>query len=75
VTHLPQLAAYGDLHFSVRKSVHEGRTTTQVQALEEEERLTELALMLGGVNPANLAAARETRLSAQQRMQELAVKI
>ncbi|WP_303773955.1 DNA repair protein RecN [Anaerolinea thermophila] len=75
VTHLPQLAAYGDLHFSVRKSVHEGRTTTQVQALEEEERLTELALMLGGVNPANLTAARETRLSAQQRMQELAVKI
>ncbi len=75
VTHLPQLAAYGDLHFSVRKSVHEGRTTTQVQALEEDERLTELALMLGGVNPANLAAARETRLMAQQRMQELAVKI
>lgn len=74
VTHLPQLAAYGDLHFSVRKQVHGGRTTTQVQPLDEENRLNELAVMLGGLNPANLAAARETRLAAQQRMQELAVK-
>lgn len=48
VTHLPQLAAYGDHHYGVRKEVHGGRTTTQVQPLESETRITELARCWAG---------------------------
>lgn len=47
VTHLPQLAGYGDCHFHVRKQVSDGRTRTQVEALEDERRVRELAAMLG----------------------------
>ncbi len=49
VTHLPQLAAFGDQHWHVAKRVSHGRTTTVVSALDSEERLRELAQMLGGV--------------------------
>ncbi|HEX2178247.1 MAG TPA: DNA repair protein RecN, partial [Actinomycetota bacterium] len=47
VTHLPQIAAYGDRHLSVRKAVAGGRTTTQVVAVEGEDRVAELTVMLG----------------------------
>lgn len=71
VTHLPQLAAYGDHHYGVRKQVQGGRTTTQVQALEGKARVTELAQMLGGQSAAHLSAAQETLEQAQQRRQVL----
>ena len=49
VTHLPQVASLADQHFRISK-VTDGKTTrTQVQPLEEEERIQELARMLGGV--------------------------
>ncbi len=51
VTHLPQLAAFGDAHFGVRKAIHrEGgveRTLTEVQMLAPADRLGELAAMQG----------------------------
>ena len=47
VTHLPQLAGYGDGHFHVAKHLAEGRTTTAVTALEDDGRVEELAAMLG----------------------------
>ncbi len=47
VTHLPQLAGYGDAHFRVLKQVHEGRTRTAVNRLEGDGRIEELAAMLG----------------------------
>ncbi len=71
VTHLPQLAAFGDQHFSVRKLVKGGRTLTQVRALADAERLEELALMLGGAGEANLNAARETLTAARKRARQL----
>ena len=67
VTHLPQLAAFGDQHYSVRKEVDGGRTTTQVTVLSGEPRRVELAQMLGAVTEANLNSARETLESAQTR--------
>ncbi len=48
VTHLPQIAAHADVHFRISKRQRDGRTVTQVERLEPAERLTELALMLGG---------------------------
>ena len=68
ITHLPQLAAYGDQHFSVRKQVENERTHTHVEALRGEARLVELALMAGAVTQANLNAARETLAAARTRI-------
>ncbi len=47
VTHLPQLAGYGDAHFHVSKHIQDGRTTTAVHTLELGGRVRELAAMLG----------------------------
>ncbi len=71
VTHLPQLAAFGDQHYSVRKEVDGGRTTTQLTVLTGEPRRVELAQMLGAVTEANLNSARETLANAQQRTEAL----
>jgi DNA repair protein RecN (Recombination protein N) len=47
ITHLPQLAAYGDLHYHVAKHVADGRTTTEVRSMANDTRVTELARMMG----------------------------
>ena len=47
VTHLPQLAGYGDAHFRVSKQVRDGRTITAVTSLDRNGRIEELAAMLG----------------------------
>jgi DNA repair protein RecN (Recombination protein N) len=48
VTHLPQIASLADRHYAVRKRVERGRTTTEVAALGPEDRVEEIARMLGG---------------------------
>lgn len=59
ITHLAQLAGYGDLHFKVDKIVQEGRTTTTVTSLKDKDRLIELAVMLGDVSEGTLQSANE----------------
>jgi len=59
VTHLPQLAAFGDLHFHVSKRSENGRTSTQVEQLQGEARVEELAAMLGASTSVTLESARE----------------
>ncbi|WP_243371930.1 DNA repair protein RecN [Geotalea sp. SG265] len=49
ITHLPQVAAYADLHFKVEKKVEEGRTVTSATPLDREDRVAEVARMLGGI--------------------------
>ncbi len=48
VTHLPQIASQADAHFAVRKRAVRGRTVTEVVALAPDERIDEVARMLGG---------------------------
>ena len=48
ITHLPQIAARGDLHFRVSKQVEEGRTRSSVEKLSSTGRVEELARMLAG---------------------------
>ena len=48
VTHLPQLAAMADTHFSVEKGERDGRTYTKVVRLDREQRKAELARITGG---------------------------
>ncbi|MBN2393325.1 MAG: DNA repair protein RecN [Anaerolineae bacterium] len=47
ITHLPQLAGFGDVHFGVQKQIANGRTVTQVIRLVGDTRLAELSMMLG----------------------------
>jgi DNA repair protein RecN (Recombination protein N) len=58
ITHLPQIAALADAHFVVGKSESRGRTFTQVRRLTEDDRVAELARMIGGVKVTE--AARRT---------------
>ncbi len=67
VTHLPQLAAFGDQHFRVEKQVQNGRTQTIVNALENDARRQELAQMLGATSETHLTTAEETLRTAQER--------
>ena len=50
VTHLPQLAAMADTHFSVEKGEANGRTFTQVRQLDRKQRQMELARLTGGAH-------------------------
>lgn len=59
VTHLPQVAACADRHFVVSKTETAGRTASTLREVAGEERVEELAAMLGGNSEANRAAARE----------------
>jgi DNA repair protein RecN (Recombination protein N) len=61
ITHLPQIAAYADRHYSIEKRVDGGRTQTRVTRLDEDGRVGELARMLGGeaVTDGLRGAARE----------------
>jgi DNA repair protein RecN (Recombination protein N) len=70
ITHLPQLAAFGDQHFQVQKLIKDGRTTSQVRQLEGDERLLELAQMLGEVGEATLRSAHEILQSARAASQK-----
>jgi DNA repair protein RecN (Recombination protein N) len=49
ITHLPQIAVYGDRHFVVSKREVGERTASTVRALGESERMEEVARMLGGI--------------------------
>jgi DNA repair protein RecN (Recombination protein N) len=71
VTHLPQLASFGDQHFHVRKLVNDGRTMTEVENLDDNGRIVELAQMSGSVSESNLNAARELLVQAKQRQKEI----
>ncbi len=59
VTHLPQLAVFGDEHYQVQKLVDKGRTLTRVERLDGEPRLLELSQMLGEVGEGTLRSAHE----------------
>jgi DNA repair protein RecN (Recombination protein N) len=48
VTHLPQIAAFGDAHYSVHKEVAGIRALSKLETLQDESRLKELGVMLGG---------------------------
>lgn len=66
VTHLAQMAACGHAHLLVSKQVEAGRTYTRVEALDEEDRLEEMARIIGGeVTDTTLSTARELRQKAE----------
>jgi DNA repair protein RecN (Recombination protein N) len=71
VTHLPQVAACAEHHFSVAKAERSGKVTSKVERLTTERRVDEVARMLGGlkVTRATRAHAAEMLRDASQRSQ------
>jgi DNA repair protein RecN (Recombination protein N) len=65
VTHLPQVASQGHRHIQVSKAVQNGSTHSQVQILDDKNRIEEIARMLGGVD-----ITKETRANAKQMLQQ-----
>lgn len=61
ITHLPQIAAMADYHFYIEKDVKDKTARTTISLLDEEERVSEVARMLGGeeISPAALQNAKE----------------
>jgi len=57
ITHLPQIAGKGATHFKIFKEDNETATQTKIVRLEEEDRIEELALMLGGNTKSDSARA------------------
>jgi len=62
ITHLPQIAACGRTHFLIEKSVQGRRTVTRVTPLDPEQRVAEIARMMGG------AAAGEKALESAREL-------
>lgn len=68
VTHLPQLASYGDRHFHVRKDIVRSRAAAQVRVLEDEsERIAEIAEMLGAAGQSGRRSAHDILQAARRR--------
>ncbi|MEL7626180.1 MAG: DNA repair protein RecN [Anaerolineaceae bacterium] len=66
VTHLPQLAAFGDQHFKVDKQTIDDRTITQVREVTGDSRVVELAEMLGSPGQQSLQTAKELLTSVRK---------
>ena len=64
VTHLPQVASFGDRHFKVSKQVRDGRTHMVVSELDEEARVQEVARMLAGEDVTELSRSHAEELIA-----------
>jgi len=62
ITHLPQVAVWGTLHFSVSKHVSDGRTFTQVARLDGESRIAEISRMLGAAETDTATAEHVRRM-------------
>jgi DNA repair protein RecN (Recombination protein N) len=64
ITHLPQIAAAGVTHFRIEKNVRGSRTVTTVQRLAPDDRVEEIARMIGGANAGERARASAAELLA-----------
>ena len=71
ITHLAQVAAFGDAHYAIAKSFSADRTRTTIQRLTDEQRVEELAAMLDGI-----PVSEHSRRSAQDMIERaLAFKL
>lgn len=76
VTHLPQLASFGDKHFHVTKQLTSKRTISQLTILDDAQtRSAELAEMLGAVGESGLQSARDILTEADHRKSELVKEV
>jgi len=74
VSHLPQIAAFADQHFVVRKTIGIDSTSTEVLELSENERVTELARMLAGLEGSESAREHAEELLEKARAAKASLK-
>lgn len=69
VTHLPQIAAFADRHFKVERSTLDGVTKAQIEQLDEQKRVLELARMIAGdrISETSIKQAEELIMSSRYR--------
>jgi len=67
ITHLPQLAAFGDQHYKVTKEIVDGRTHTEALLIQGAERQNELAQMMGPLSEGTLQSAAEILAMVEDR--------
>jgi DNA repair protein RecN (Recombination protein N) len=65
ITHLPQLAAFGEQHYQVQKDMVHGRTITQVALLDGDNRVYELAQMMGELSDGTVQSAKDILQTVQ----------
>jgi len=75
VTHLPQVAALGHFHLQVSKQTGDNKTSSQIQQLDKNQRVEEIARMLGGIDitEQTLSHAKEMIDNAEQQDQEVEI--
>jgi DNA repair protein RecN (Recombination protein N) len=66
ITHLPQMACFGDNHYRVVKKVNSAQSLTSIEHLQGDCRVEELAVMLGGTKKPMLESAQELLTSARE---------
>ncbi|MBI4842757.1 MAG: DNA repair protein RecN [Nitrospirae bacterium] len=59
ITHLPQIASFADSHLTIEKKAEKGKTRVIIKKVEKDERVHEIARMLGGASEASLKHAKE----------------
>ena len=62
ISHLPQVAAHASVHYRIEKEEVDGRAVTRVRKLSHDERLEEIARMLGGEHVTDTAKAHAKEL-------------
>ncbi len=67
ITHLPQIAAFGDQHFVIEKREVRGRTQTEIRQMDEGERVREVARMLSGAKLTETSLQHAQSLIAESR--------
>jgi DNA repair protein RecN (Recombination protein N) len=74
ITHLPQIAAYGEAHFSITKRVQSGRTLTAIAPVAGEARERELARMIAGTEPTTAVRTSAREMLAARGESEIKAK-
>jgi DNA repair protein RecN (Recombination protein N) len=69
VTHLPQIASFADVHHRVTKTARQNRTLTLTRELNAEEKVDEIARMLGGIKITEKTRAHASEMIQNARKQ------
>jgi DNA repair protein RecN (Recombination protein N) len=75
ITHLPQIAAFADTHFSIDKIVEKGRTKIKIYQLEDDSKIHELSRMLSGMSESDISLKHAVELIGEINKIKQTVKI
>ena len=74
ITHLPQIAALSDNHYFVSKSIENGKTFTKIKILSKEDKIKEIAKMIGGDEITQVALDNSTEMVNTAELNKIEIK-